>query len=252
MNIPNQSNTEFSYTLPDGSTNTETRDSNIVNTEILTYSFTKVKSSDRTFLQEGETSTQTVVLTNNSLIALTDLFFKDILSGGGAYVPQSVTVNGVSQPTYDLVNGFNLGDLSPNQVITIAYQIITNNPLTEALITNYANVAYTANERNLNENTNTVNLVVVSNRLSVTKQVDKSVATQGENLHYTSTITNTGTLPKTNLFFTDNIPAGTTFVPDSVKIDGVIQPGLNPQTGFNLNNLAVGANVVVEFDVKVN
>ena len=50
MNIPNQSNTEFSYTLPDGSTNTETRDSNIVNTEILTYSFTKVKSSDRTFL----------------------------------------------------------------------------------------------------------------------------------------------------------------------------------------------------------
>ena len=99
MNIPNQSETEFSYTLPDGSTQTETRDSNIVNTEILTYSFTKVKSSDKTFLREGDTATQKVVLTNNSLLQLTNLFFKNLLSGGGTYVPQSVIVDGVPQPT---------------------------------------------------------------------------------------------------------------------------------------------------------
>ncbi len=252
MIIPNQSNTQFTYTLPDGSTNTETRDSNIVNTEVLTDSFSKVKSSDRTFLQEGETATQKVVLTNNSLVKLTNMFFKDILAGGGTYVPQSVVVDGVPQPTYDLVSGFNIKDLNPNEITTILYQIIANNPLTEALISNYANVAYTAQERNLNENTNTINLAVVSNRLTVVKQVDKPVAIQGEILHYTTTITNTGTLPKTQLYFTDPIPVGTTFVPDSVKIDGVSKPGLNPQIGFNLNDLPVGANTVVEFNVKVN
>ena len=252
MNIPNQSETEFSYTLPDGSTQTETRDSNIVNTEILTYSFTKVKSSDKTFLQEGDTATQKVVLTNNSLLQLTNLFFKDLLSGGGTYVPQSVIVDGVPQPTYDLANGFDIGDLAPNEIRTIIYQIIANNPLTEALIFNYANVAYTANERNLNENTNTVNLVVVSNNLSIVKQVDKSVAVQGETLHYTRTLTNTGTVLKTNLTFKDDIPVGTTFVENSVKIDGLSYSGLNPQTGFSLNDLPVGASSVVEFDVTVN
>ena len=91
-----------------------TRESNIVTTEVLTYSFTKVKSSNKTFLQEGETATQTVVLTNTSLINLTDLFFTDTMTSGASHVAGSVFVNGVSQPTYDLIAGFNVGDLAPN------------------------------------------------------------------------------------------------------------------------------------------
>lgn len=252
MIIPNQSETQFDYTLPDGSTHTETRESNIVTTEILTYSFTKVKTSDKTYLQEGEIATQTVTLTNNSQINITNMFFKDVLGGGGTYVPGSVVVNGIPQPTFDLVAGFNIGDLAPNAVTTISYKIQANNPLTEPLITNYGNINYTALERELNENSNTVELVVVSNRLTIVKAVDKAVAVKGETLHYTSTITNTGTLPKTNLVFTDSIPVGTTFVAGSVKIDTISQPGANPQTGFALPNLAVGQSTVVEFDVTVN
>ncbi len=251
MIIPNQSETQFSYTLPDGQTVTETRESNIVTTEVLTDEFTKVKSSNRTFLQEGEVATQTVVLTNNSQQNISNIIFKDILTGGGTYVVGSV-VNGVSQPTYDLVAGFSVNDLAPGQFVTITYNIQANNPLTEALITNRANISYTANERNFNEDSNTVNLVVVSNRLTIVKVVDKSVAIRGENLHYTSTITNTGTLPKTNLTFMDDIPNGTSFVIGSVKIDNVSQISYNPATGFPLNDLAVGESVIVEFDVMVN
>lgn len=76
MIIPNQSDTRFTYTLPDGSTQTETRESNIVTTEILTYSFTKVKTSNKTFLQEGDVATQTVTLSNASLINVTNVFFR--------------------------------------------------------------------------------------------------------------------------------------------------------------------------------
>lgn len=174
------------------------------------------------------------------------------MSNGASHVDGSVVVNDVSQPTYSVINGFNIGDLAPNGVATINYDVIADNPLSENLVTNFATIAYTANERPLSENTNTIQLVVVSNRLSVVKTVDKSVATQGENLHYVSTITNTGTLLKTNLVFTDVIPTGTTFVANSVKIDGISQPGSNPAVGFALPNLAVGASTVVEFDVMVN
>ncbi len=252
MLIPNQSDTRFDYTLPDGSTQTETRDSNIVTTEILTYSFTKVKTSNQIFLQEGNTATQTVTLTNGSLINITDIFFKDNLSSGATYVLGSVIVNGVPQPSYDLNTGFALGNLAPNGVIVVSYDIRANNPLTQTPVTNFATISYTAGNRNLSENTNTVQLVIVSNRLTIVKTVDKPVAIQGETLHYTSTVTNTGTLLKSNLFFTDPIPAGTTFVPGSVTIDGVQYVTYNPAVGFALANLPVGISTVVEFDVTVN
>ena len=252
MLIPNQSDTQFSYTLPDGSTQTETRESNIVTTEILTYSFTKVKTSNKAFLQEGNTATQTVTLNNTSLINITDIFFKDNLSSGATYVLGSVVVNGVPQPSYDLNTGFALGNLAPNGVIVVSYDIRANNPLTQTPVTNYATISYTAENRNLSENTNVVELVILSNRLTVVKAVDKPVAIRGETLHYTSTVTNTGTLLKTNLIFTDPIPSGTTFVPGSVYIDGLQYVTYNPATGFPLANLPVAASTVVEFDVTVN
>lgn len=252
MTITNQSSVQFSYTLPDGSMQTETRQSNIVTTDVLTNLFTKVKSSSKTFLQEGETATQTVLLTNNSQYNLSNVFFSDTMSNGVSHVLGSVIVNGVNQPTYNVENGFDLDDIAPNGVTTINYDVIANNPKTNESVTNFATINYTANERPLSENTNMIELALVSNRLSIVKTVDKSVATRGETLHYVSTITNTGSLPKTNLTFTDQIPTGTTFVAGSVRIDGVSQTGLNPSVGFPLSDLAVGANVVVEFDVLVN
>ena len=251
MQITNFSNVEYTYTLPDGSSQTANKDSNIVTTEILTYSFTKVKSSNKTFLQEGEIAIQTIVLTNNSPFNLSNLFFTDTLSSGANHVVGSVIVNGVAQPTYDIIAGFKLDDMAPNDVTTINYNVQANNPLTENLFNNFGTLAYTAAETNFNENTNTIEIAVVSNRLDIVKTVDKQVALKGDTLHYTSTITNTGTLEKTNLTFTDQIPVGTSFIAGSVKIDGVTQGSYNPGVGFPLPNLAVGANTVVEFDVVV-
>lgn len=251
MIITNQSQTQFDYTLPDGSTHTETKDSNIVNTEVINTTFTKVKKSDKTFLQEDEVANQTVTLTNNSQHNATDLFFTDTLSDGAEYVPNSVIVNGVAHPEHNLITGFSVGDLAMGGVTTVNYQIKANNPATNVSLNNFATLNYNIAGRNLTDNSNTITLALVSNRLEVVKAVDKNVAVSGEILHYTSTITNTGTLPKNNLIFTDTIPTGTTFVPNSIKINGMQQVGFNPEAGFGLPNLGVGENVVVEFDVEV-
>ncbi len=42
------------------------------------------------------------------------------------------------------------------------------------------------------------------------------------------------------------------FANGSVKIDGVRYPSYDPETGFDLPDLAAGESVTVEFDVKVN
>lgn len=88
--------------------------------------------------------------------------------------------------------------------------------------------------------------------MTVVKSVDKAYAVKGDNLHYTTVITNTGSLLKSDLVFTDPVPAGTTFVAGSVKIDGTTYAAYNPATGFNLPDLAIGQSVTVEFDVQVN
>ena len=86
MIIYNQSNVTFDYILPDQSTVSGEQDSNIVQTEVLTYSVERIKSSDHTFLNEGETAKQTVQVNNNSQTALTALFFKDNMTAHATYV----------------------------------------------------------------------------------------------------------------------------------------------------------------------
>lgn len=86
MIILNQSNVTFDYVLPDQSTQSGEQNSNIVQTEVLSSSVSKVKSSDKAFLNEGETARQKVVVTNNSSAYLAALIFKDIMTSGATYV----------------------------------------------------------------------------------------------------------------------------------------------------------------------
>lgn len=251
MIITNESSVEFNYVLPDGSTQIDTQTSNLVETEILTYAFTKVKSSDKEFLLAGETAQQTIVLTNNSRTAITNIFFKDIMSEGASYVDGSVVINDQAQPTYDLMTGFTIPDIASGESVTIKYTIQADNPITQNQIVNYGTISYTASETEFEENTNEVTIDVISVNINVIKEVDKEFAISGDILHYTSTITNSGNIPKTNLTFIDNIPTGTTFVENSVSINQENQPGLHPETGFSLPDLDVNESVVVEFDVKV-
>ncbi|MDE6188780.1 MAG: DUF11 domain-containing protein [Clostridia bacterium] len=257
MIIPNHSNIAFEYVLPGGDTLAANLDSNTVTTEVLTYSIPKVKSSDKTFVQEGETAQHTVLITNNSTVGLTNLVFKDTMTNGASYVAGSVTVNGTPQPTYDPIAGFALPDLAAGSNVSVGYQITADNPMTQTPVNDYATLNYSAVDpvrgtTSFSENTNTVALDVVSNRITIVKSVDKGLAVKGDNLHYTTVITNTGTLAKTNLVFTDAIPAGTTFVAGSVKINSVAYPAYNPQTGYALPDLAAGEAVTTEFDVTVN
>lgn len=111
MIVTNQSNVKYSYTIPGEPTQSGEEYSNPVDTEILSSAISKVKTSDRTTIGEGETARQTVVITNNSGVALQNVTFKDVMTDGATYVSGSVEVNGVSQPSYDLITGFPLPDI---------------------------------------------------------------------------------------------------------------------------------------------
>ena len=102
------------------------------------------------------------------------------------------------------------------------------------------------------EYTDTLSYNVVSAKLSVVKSVDKNFAVKGETLTYTITITNSGNVDINDIFFTDNIPQGTTFVEKSVSIDGTDMPAYRSDIGYNVANLPPNAGATTSFRVTVN
>ena len=256
MIISNKLNITYLIIMPDGETARAITESNTVNTEILSYSVPKIISSEKTTVLEGENVLHTVTVSNHSGAKLFDNFITIPQPNGAAYVEGSVTINGVTQPTYDPVKGFRLPDLNPGETIVIQFNLKANNP-TITPVTCFATLNYTVNDSargnvRYSENTDTLFLNVISNKINVVKSVDKTLAVKGEILHYTIKIKNAGNVTKKDIIFKDPIPVGTTFVSNSIKINGINYSVYNPAIGFALQSLAPGEDLTVEFDVKVN
>ena len=256
MIITNQSNLTFDSVLPDDGTQPGNIDSNIVQTEIITYSFTKVKSTANEFIQEGNQTTQSVLFTNSSQFPLSSLLFTDTLGAGASFVANSVYINDVNFPGYDLITGFSLPDMQPGDNVKVDYTVLADNPKTQDNVSNFASVQYNVTDpisgpKTISENTNTVNFAVYSTSLTNVKTVDKGIAIKGDILKYTSVITNTGSVKATNLIFKDTLQTGISFIEDSVYIDGTNYPGFNPNISFSLPDLNAGESHKVEFSVIV-
>ncbi|MGL6105997.1 DUF11 domain-containing protein [Romboutsia sp.] len=70
------------------------------------------------------------------------------------------------------------------------------------------------------------------------KSVDKVFANTGDTLNYTIVVTNTETIPYTNVVLIDTIQTGTTFIPNSLIVNGVSVPGNpSPPSGVNIGSI---------------
>ena len=257
MIIPNKLHLTYNAVMPDGKKFLRTVESNAVYTEILSYSVSKTIRSDKTSVRKGENFGIGVTVSNDSAVKLFNNFFTIPQPVGAGYVAGSVKINGVARPAFDPIKGFPLPDLNPGETVAIEYVLKADDQIATTTTTNLATLNYTVNDPergniSYSENTDTVSLDVISDIISVTKSVDKSFALKGEILHYTVIIANTGNITKTDMVFKDPVPAGTTFVSYSVKIDRVNYSVYNPEVGFAIRSLAPDEVLTVEFDVKVN
>ncbi|MBQ0017145.1 MAG: DUF11 domain-containing protein [Clostridiales bacterium] len=254
MKITNQSNLASKITLPDDTEQEVSTDSNISETENMTTSFLKVKSSAKEFAQPKEEVEQTITLTNNSEYDITDISIVDTLSTGATFKEGSVYIDDVSYPDYDIITGFTLpSDITTTSSIEIRYTIVVDETPAVDSITNTAEITYSVNEAvDLVENTNTVQIALVNNVITITKTSNASAVISGQTLTFQNVIKNEGNTKNTNLVFKDPIPEGTTFVSGSVKIDGTTYADYNPETGFSLPDLDPQDTITILFDVLIS
>ena len=257
MNITNQSNVTYNAVEPNKPGVPGSLTSNTVNTEVLSDAITKVIRTDKTFAKAGETVHNTITITNNSSTVLVQTFISNPTPKGANYVAGSVKVNGVVQPTSDPVTGFFLPDLKPGETITIEYNIQINSPSTDTVVTDLAELQYNVNDPlrgnvAYSEHTNPVSIHVVTAKLNVVKSVDKTFAVKGETLTYTVTFSNAGNIPIEDIYFTDNIPQGTTFVEGSVLINGHSITAYRPDIGYSVANLPPNDSATTSFQVTID
>jgi len=89
--------------------------------------------------------------------------------------------------------------------------------------------------------------------LEITKTPSCNYAVLGGRICYTIIATNNGDVDAIDILFSDEIPAGTTYVVGSFEVDGV------PQTPMMANNtlqypidILAGGSVTIKFCVKVS
>lgn len=248
--ISNQASATYNFTPPDGRFLTGSAVSNTVTLQVSAPNVTVVKSSTSTSVAIGDTIIYNVNITNNGVEAVNSVLLNDPTPVGSAFVTGSVSVNGVPFPNLSPATGISIGTLAAGASALVAYSVIvTSVPPTASLI-NTASVTFTSGVFSGTTFSNTVTIPVYQPNISVIKSASTSNATTGDPVSYTLTVSNTGNYPAT-LVVTDTIPAGTTFVPNSVLVNGLPVPQADPSVGISAGVIAPGATTSVVFTVNI-
>jgi uncharacterized repeat protein (TIGR01451 family) len=85
------------------------------------------------------------------------------------------------------------------------------------------------------------------------KSSNRTVTYVGDTVTYSIILDNTvGTANATNVTFFDTPPPGMSFIPGTTTVNGVLQAGANPVTGFSVGTINTGASATVTFQVRVD
>ncbi|KEK22244.1 hypothetical protein BAGA_20345 [Bacillus gaemokensis] len=256
--IPNRSSATFNFTItPGGQPISGQATSNTVSTQVNVADIRVRKAVNAANATVGDILTYSIEIQNISNVNATNVFFQDTIPSGAVLIANSVTVDGVSQPGADPGVGFSIPDISPSSTRIVMFQVQITSVPSGGTVANSGRVSadFIINPNQppvtINRQSNTVVTQINTGDLNVIKEVNITQAGIGETLTYTVMIQNTGTVTATNVLFQDTIPPGTTFVANSVTINGVSQPGANPALGFALPDIPVASTVTVQFQVTV-
>lgn len=248
--LTNQASATYSYTLPDGRTLTGSFNSNTISIPVSTPNISVVKSSTRTDAAVGETIPYTIVVTNSGLETVNNVVFSDPIPAGSTFNGGSVTLNGAPLPTANPASGFSLGSIAPGASATVAFTVTVTSLPNPAQLSNRSLVSFTSGAFSGSSFSNTLVTPIYQPIIGIVKSANTSNATVGDTIVYSFDVTNTGNWAA-DVTVVDNIPTGASFVPNSVLVNGVPQPGVDPTAGIALGTVTAGQSVHVSVSLQV-
>lgn len=250
--INNQSQITSKFQLPDSSIKEATTMSNVASIENMSTSFLKQQTSSKMQALRGETLNQTLTLTNDSELEISNINIKEVISNDGTFKSGSVKIDSTTYENFDIIAGFNLpNSLMPNKSTVITFDVEVKTQTVADLVNMVAVVGFEADNLAFEENANVVAVDVLSQSIEIVKTANKGAVIKGQTITFNNVITNNGSIVNTDVVFKDILPEGTEFVQGSVKIDDVVQESLDPTKGFAISNLNPLDEVKISFDVLI-
>ena len=231
--------------------------SNTVQTTINNASIAATKSADKQFANVNDIITYTTTLTNNGNTLASNVIFTDVIPNGTSFIPNSVTVNGNTLPNVNPASGIAIDPINPNANTIISFQVQVNSIPNPNPIPNQNNTTYQyVVDPNLppasaNTLSNVITTQINNATIVATKSVNTPTAAIGDIVTYTIAVTNTGNIPASATVLTDGLGAGASFIQNSVTINNVPQPGLDPSLGVHLADISPGDTVFITFQAQI-
>ncbi|WP_249685269.1 DUF11 domain-containing protein, partial [Bacillus velezensis] len=153
----------------------------------------------------GDTIVDSITFRNGGTVSATNVTLIDSTPSGTTFIPDSVTINGVTSPGSNPALGIQLGTAALGETKTITYQVLVTNFPPNGIIENQASFTYqyqpNPNEPPVTSTTPTPNVNVSINNLNPTstKSADLPIADIGDLVTFTVTLQNKGTVPATNV-----------------------------------------------------
>jgi uncharacterized repeat protein (TIGR01451 family) len=215
------------------------------------------KTVDKDIAIVGDILTYTILIANNGLMESENSVFTDKLPAGVTYIPGSLQLDGIVQPTADPTNGVIIGPVSIEGPVEVIFQVEVTSVPPSGKVVNKGTLDYEFHSApslpvsyGTNES-NEVETIIKRVQVDAVKMEDKSVYDkENDVITYTVLVSNNGDTDVRNIVFKDTIPAGTVLVPNSVKVNGTTITG-DIETGISVGSLAPDQSVEITFQVAV-
>lgn len=165
------------------------------------------------FTNPGQVVTYTVTVSNasNATDSARNVVLTDVLPNGFTFVSSGGSTK-----------NFNLGDLAPGVGVPTVYTVKIDEKQAAGVFTNTAtatgsNTLPVSDTSNVEVRHPSVQSSATQPKLELTKSVNPTVATPGQNVTYTLVVKNTGTGDSSNVVITDTLPEGLSFVDSGGK-----------------------------------
>ncbi|WP_373600687.1 hypothetical protein [Paraclostridium bifermentans] len=198
------------------------------------------KTASKSNISLNENVTYTIDIENIGTETAKKLFLQDKITESCSFVNGSVFIDGEPYSDYNPKFGFSLPDLNVGDSIQVVFECRVDS-LPQSRKVN--NICYITFEYILDQYGYSREKTAISNSTSIQVQYVDIVGERcnnnnypniGEIVTYTLELTNIGNVDAKNIQVQEPTIPGTTVVEDSVRINGVLQDGLNPFTGFTL------------------
>lgn len=259
--ITNSAKINYSYTVdpstPNGITNNI--NTNITTTTINHVFLNATKITNKNYSYVGDIISYSLRLINTGNASANNVVIYDTIPTNTVFVTNSLKVDGVTQTGGNPNGGYNIGTV-PVGTTTVTFDVtVTTIPTPVNNISNSARIGYVFtkdpsvpngvvnNNINTNVSVTTINHVF----LNASKSINKNYSYVGDTIIYIVRLVNTGNISANNVTIYDTTPTDTTFVTDSLKVNGISQTGANINLGYNITTVPIGVTTVT-FNVVVN